>query len=229
MASNMNLPAPIAGTLPAINEVKSNLEELTKIGIVDNNDYEYAAGMLKNIKHHQKKAEELEENEKRQLLDDLKKIRDKWKPIRDGWLKVERDTKTLMSKYLENQRKALAAAQVKLNEEVAKKRERLIKQADKAAGAGRLEQAALISDQAASIVAPVLQSETPKIDGQSTRDVWHYEVIDESKVDVAYKCIDHKKLGKVVQTLKESAKSLTGIRVWKTIEIASTAEQPEIE
>lgn len=228
MASNMSLPAPVPGTQLAINETKANIEELAKLGLNDNMDYEQAAGMLKNIKHHQKKASELEEQDKRPHLDELKRIREKYELIKEGWNKAERDLKALMSKYIEDQRKAAAEAQAKLNEEAAKKKERLLKQADKATKAGRYEQAALIADQAGTITAPVLQTEQPKVAGISTREVWHYEVTDEEKVDAAYKSIDHKKLAKVVNTLKESAKMLSGIRVWKTTEIASTSEQPEV-
>jgi hypothetical protein len=226
MASKPGLPAPVAGTQLAVNEVKGNITELEKTGLRDNLEYEYTAGVLKNIKFHLKKAEEMEEEEKRPHLTGAAEVRKKWEPIKSAWSDAEKRAKALLAKFDEDQRRSAAAEQLRLNAEAAKKRERLEKQAAKASSQGRHEQAALIADAAASVVAPVLQVEKPKVAGVHTRTVWHYEVTDETKVDAAYKSIDHKKLAKIVQTLKENAKMLSGIRVWSTTEISSESEEP---
>jgi hypothetical protein len=228
MASNIGVPAPMAGTLPAVSETKANIVELEKTGLRDNLEFEYAGGMLKNIKHHQKKAEELEEQEKRPHLDAVANVRKKWEPIKSAWNDAEKRCKGLLSRYTDDQNRAIAQAQAQLNKEAAQKRERLEKQAEKASTAGRHEQAALIADQAATIVAPVLQVEKPKVDGVHTRTVWHFEVIDDSKIPPEFKVTDLKKLGKVVQTLKENAKMISGIRVWHTTEISSESAEPEV-
>lgn len=226
--STMPVAAPPAGTSLALTETRSNIAELIKLGLRDNMDHEQATGMLKHVKHNLKKVDEFEESEKRPHLDELNIIRDKYKPMRAEWQKCETELKAMVSKYLTKVEDERREAQRILDKEAADKRARLEKQAEKASKAGRHEQAALIADHAATVVAPVLQSEAPKVAGVSSVDVYNFEVTDPAKVPKEYWIIDLKALLKIVRTLKESAKMIPGIRVWKEKQIRSGSEQPEV-
>lgn len=228
MAFHSPIPAPPIGTASALTETKNNVDELVKLGVSDNNDYTQAGGMLKHVKHNLKKLEEFEEAEKRPLLDDLNKIRERYKPMRDSWLSLEKTLKSQMERFNERQRLKHEEAQRKLLEAAAAERAKLQKQADKASASGKHERAAMLSDQAAAVVAPVIANEAPKVAGISTVETWDCEVTEPDKVPLEYRPIDIKLLKKAVKLLKSAASAIPGIRVFKVSNVRSTAEQPEV-
>lgn len=79
--------------------------------------------------------------------------------------------------------------------------------------------------QAASVVAPVIQREAPKVAGIAKRTVWLFEVTDPAKVNPAFTIPDEKKIRKLVNSLGADAAPLLGdgVRVWSEQQIAAGA------
>jgi colicin import membrane protein len=100
--------------------------------------------------------------------------------------------------------------------------------AEREAAAGREEEAARMRDQAARMeargeakaeqfegraqaqVAPVIQSEAPKVAGITKRDNWCCRIKDKTKLPEAFKIPDEPKINKAVRSLKLEALDLLG-------------------
>lgn len=115
--------------------------------------------------------------------------------------------------------------------------------AEEAAAAGRAEEAAKLNaraaateakaaekveqlaERAATVVAPVIQREAPKVAGVATREVWKFEITDPSKINPAFLMPDEQKIRKQVQALKGDAAALIGpgVKVWVERSIAAGA------
>jgi hypothetical protein len=105
------------------------------------------------------------------------------------------------------------------------------KAAEAAAAAGRAEEATKLAAQAARIeekgqakqeqfesraqstVAPVVQTQAPKVTGVGERDNWTFHITDANKINVAFLMPDTVKIGKIVKSLKLEAQSLVGAGV----------------
>lgn len=114
------------------------------------------------------------------------------------------------------------------------------KAAEAAAAAGRAAEAAKLmakaaateeraaakaeeaTQQAAMVVAPIIQRETPKVPGVSAREVWTYEVIDIALLPREYTMPDDKKLGAVVRAMKGDT-NIPGLRAYSKNILASDA------
>lgn len=85
------------------------------------------------------------------------------------------------------------------------------------------EKAQSLELQAASVVAPVIEHEAPKVDGLKTRDVWKFEITDASKINPLFLMPDEKKIAATVKALKGDAPGAigAGVRVWSEKQIAS--------
>lgn len=112
--------------------------------------------------------------------------------------------------------------------------------AEAAAAAGRHEEAAKLAAKAAAIeqraaakvdelqlraatvVAPVIESEAPKVVGTSTREDWRFEITDPTAVPREYLVIDESTIGRVVRALKGSA-NIPGVRVFSVRVLAARA------
>lgn len=79
--------------------------------------------------------------------------------------------------------------------------------------------------QAATVVAPVIQREPPKVTGISSREVWKFEIVDPSKINPQFLMPDEKKIGAQVRALKGDAASIigAGVRVYAERQIAAGA------
>lgn len=66
---------------------------------------------------------------------------------------------------------------------------------------------------AASVVAPVLERETPKVKGVSGRRVWKFRIRDASKLPREYLLPDEKRIGAVVRAMKGDTR-IEGVEVW---------------
>lgn len=219
-----NLPVPSYTT-----EGQGSLETAKRLTVTSPESYETAADMLKNVKHSLKKVDELEEEEKRPHLDELQKIRDRYRPSRTYYSQAEAQLKKLISAYNQKQEDLRREQQRKLDEAAAQQRAKLQKAAAKAQASGKAEKAAALAEQAEAVVAPTVQSDTPKVSGVYTIEKWDFEVINADIVPVVYKSVDDKKVRGIVETMKEAAQELLGpgIRVFKKLITASTSKQPE--
>ena len=82
-----------------------------------------------------------------------------------------------------------------------------------------------LAERAATVVAPVIQREAPKVAGVATREVWKFEITDPSKINPAFLMPDEQKIRKQVQALKGDAAALIGpgVKVWVERSIAAGA------
>lgn len=105
-------------------------------------------------------------------------------------------------------RRAEAEAAAGRAEEAAKLAARAEAKIEKAdAKAEQLEQ------QAAAVVAPVVQDQTPTFKGLSMRDSWKFEVVDPAKVPREFLAVDDSKIRRYVQAMKGDSK-IDGVRVY---------------
>ena len=157
---------------------------ITKAGsiqIYNAEDYEFAAGFLKEVKGAQKKVADFWAPLKKKAHESWKGLTAKEAEMLQPLQSAEETVKfKLLSfqreeekKRLEEQRKLQAEA----DERARRERERLIKEAEKLKSPGLKEQRMA---EAEMVEAPVItvQKETPKVSGISTRKVWKAEVID---------------------------------------------------
>lgn len=75
---------------------------------------------------------------------------------------------------------------------------------------------------AASVTAPVIHREAPKVEGLSTRTVWKFRILDARKLPPEYTVPDEVKIRKVVQALKGDA-NIPGVEVYSEESMASRA------
>jgi hypothetical protein len=223
-----NLPVVIP---PVVSEAKLELEIVRALPAIKSGaDYAVCAEALKTIKHNLKMVEELEEAEKRPLLDDLKKIRDKYTPSRTHYSLAEAHLKKQISEYTIAQERLRREEQHKAEAEAERERSNLRRRATKASAKGALDKAAQLFEQAEGVVAPVLDIAPPKVEGVHTVEKWDFEILNEKKIPAVYKIVDIKKIADVVSTMKEAAQEIIGpgIRVFKTLTVASKSKQPEV-
>jgi hypothetical protein len=97
------------------------------------------------------------------------------------------------------------------------------------AGAARVEakgeeKAQQLELTAASVVAPVIQTEAPKVGGIARRMVWKYKVTDPAKVTRLYLMLDEQKIAKIVKALgKDAEEQVGGIECWQENDISARA------
>ena len=116
----------------------------------------------------------------------------------------------------EKERARLQAIEV---ERTRKEQERLIKRAEKLKSPERAES---LMEEAASIVAPVVQvEEQEKNKGESTRKVWKARVIDAKKVPDVFKIVDEKALNKYAIATK-GAVPVEGVKFYQESSLAIT-------
>jgi hypothetical protein len=114
-------------------------------------------------------------------------------------------------------------AQRKADELVAREKKRLQDQADKAAAKGNETKAETLQAAAASIVAPIIRTDAPKVAGTQFRKVWKFRLRDASKINAAFMAPDEVKIGKQVRATGKDAEGIVGegIEVWAEDVIAS--------
>lgn len=154
--------------------------------------------------------------------------------------RVRREEQRKAEEAARAERERLAKLAREAEEKARAEQERLRKEAEAAAAAGRAAEAAKLNARAdrveektaakveelqvreASVVAPVIQREPPKVAGVSTREVWLFEVNDPTQVPRQYLIVDESKIRKVVQALKGDAQ-IPGVRVYSERQIAAGA------
>lgn len=72
---------------------------------------------------------------------------------------------------------------------------------------------------AMSVVAPIIQTETPKVTGLARKVVWKYRIKDASKLPREFTMPDEKKIAGVVRALKGDTK-IDGVEVWNEPDVA---------
>lgn len=82
------------------------------------------------------------------------------------------------------------------------------------------EKAETLQAVAATVVAPVMQKETPKVAGVKGRRVWKFEVTDPTQVPREFLIVDEQKIRRFVGAMKSDTK-IPGVRVWDEPDLAA--------
>lgn len=130
----------------------------------------------------------------------------------------------------EREEAAAAAAELRRKAEAEAAAGRAAEAAKLAAKAEQREEraetrAAAFEQQAATVVAPVITREPPKVAGVRMRDVWRFEIVDPSKIAAAFLVPDETRIRKQVNALGADAAAIIGpgVRIWSEKQVASGA------
>lgn len=214
---DVQIPTP---TDTASERARAALAAAESRAIITAEDYEIAAGELQAIKA---KAREIDEQRKTLVkpIDEARKtIQAFFAPPLDWLAKAEAVLKGKLVVYQNEQDRIRREEQRKADEAARRERERLAERAAKAAESGKLEKAEQLSTQAATVVAPVIQREPPKVAGIQTREVVRFEITDAALLPREYLVPDESRIRKVANALKTDA-NIPGVRVWLEKAIAS--------
>ena len=206
----VTVPNPGAGAAERAQQALAQAEART-IGCAV--DYEAAAIELKAIKGKWSEIDDSRKALKRPIDEAAKRVQAFFAQPLDFLARAESILKRKMLDFQQEQDRLRREEQRKADEAARRERERIEAQAAKASAAGRTERAAVLETRAATVVAPVIQREAPKVAGLSTRDVWRFEVTDEALVPREYLSVDERKIRGVVNSLKGSAR-IPGVRVY---------------
>lgn len=135
---------------------------------------------------------------------------------------AETARKRAMIAFDQEQKRQQREAQLAAEAAAGKERERLLARSAKAEASGNMAKAAVLEHQALTVVAPVLMRETPRISGQSIREIWKYRIRDASLLPREYTMPDDKKIGGVVRAMRGDT-SIPGVEVYSESSLASSA------
>lgn len=192
------------------------------IKIATADDYVQAGEYLKRCKGALKQIEDARVRITKPINESLREVNAQARESSQPWTQAESLIKNAMLVYQSDQERLQREEQRKRDEAARKEREKLEAQAAKAAAAGKVDRAAQLEERAATVVAPVVTREVPKVAGQSTREVWLFEIEDPAKVPREYLAIDESKIRKVVNALKGET-VIAGVRIYSEKRLASQA------
>ena len=190
--------------------------------VATQDQYAGAGDELKRVKAAQKRLDDLRKSMTRPLDAAKKAIMDFFRGPEDQLARAESGIKRAMISYSEEQDRIRREEQRKADEAARKERERIEAQARRAEDAGKASKAEALQERAATVVAPVIQREAPKVAGINMRDVWLFRVKDPAAVPREYLMLDDAKIRKVVTALKGDT-VIAGIEVYSEKRMASGA------
>lgn len=225
IASNPKVQALIAATTQVVAEA-----EAFKVTTAE--QYTEAGELLKRVKSRAKELEEEELKITRPINAGLKAVRDLFRTPRQRAASAESVLKRAMIAFTAEQDRKRRELQAQQEEAARREREKLARQAERAAAKGKVERAAELEQRAATVVAPVVQIEQPKVAGISDRKVWKAECTDlkalvkaiaEGRAPLSYVMANDKVLGQQARSLK-SEFVCDGVRVWSESSLAAGAQ-----
>lgn len=207
-------PAQVQGKAE-VTQLVQQTRELTLIPITSASDYVAAGDRLIEAGKLKKNLEATRLEITRPLDEAKRSIMNFFSQFTTAVDTYLTQTNAAMLAYKEAERRKAAALQAEADEKARKERERLEARAQKAIESGKAEKAELLLSQAATVVAPILHTEPPKVQGMRTVESWHYEIVDASQIPREYLIPDEVSIGKVVRALKANTK-ISGIRVFSS-------------
>jgi hypothetical protein len=211
---------------PAVIEATSEVTALQTIAsnYVVKTQEQYVAGAddLKRVKAAQKKLEDTRTSLTGPINESLKRINAFFRKPAEALVAFEQKIKGALGNYSAEQERIRQEEQRRADEAARREREKIEAQARKAADSGKVEKAAVLEQRAATVVAPIISREPPKVSGVSMREVWKFAVENPDLVPREYLSVDETKIRKVVAALKGDAK-IAGVRVFSEKQIASSA------
>lgn len=184
--------------------------------------FEDAGEQLKQIKGALKRLDDLRNNMTRPLDVAKKAIMDFFRAPEEKLTRAESGIKRAMIGYSQEQERVRQEEQRRADEAARKEQAKLAEQARKAEAAGKVERAAQLEERAATVVAPVIHREAPRVSGINTRDVWKFEITDASKVPREFLMVDESKLRRYVSAMKGDS-VVAGVRVYSEKQMAAGA------
>lgn len=218
----MTDPASNPAVVAVTNEITSLEAFAATYAITSAEQYQAGAADLQRVKGMQKKLEETRTSITGPMNAALKRVNEFFKRPAERLVAIEQKIKGAIVRYDDEQRRIAAEEQRKADEKARKEREALEARAKKAEESGKVEKAAELQTRAATVVAPVITRDPPKVAGVQMREAWKFEVTDPAQVPREYLVVDESKIRKVVQALKGDTK-IPGVRVWPEKTIASSA------
>ena len=199
---------------------RTALADAEEISIVTVADYEAAAAQLKAIKSKWNEIDDMRKALKRPIDEAAKRIQQFFAAPLQFLTDAESLIKRKMLAFTDELERIRRADQARADEAARRERARLARRAAKAATSGKIEKAADLEQRAATVVAPIVTRETPKIAGQSTREIWNFEVTDESQLPREYLVPDTARIRRVVTALRGDTR-IPGVRVFAEKRLAS--------
>jgi hypothetical protein len=204
-------------------EIVANISTLTKdYRITTPEAYAQGAEQLKLVKGAQKKIEALQDAITRPMNAALKAARDLFRPRLEAIAAAETTIKRELVRFQDEQDRQRREEQRKADERAEAERQRLARLEQKAIERGDEQKAATFQERAATVVAPVIQREAPKVSGIATREAWKFQVEDPALIPREYLMVDEAKIRKVVVALKGDTK-IAGVRVYAEKVLAAGA------
>lgn len=227
------------------NDTNLNVDRAKALVITDNDQFNQAGEFLKVLKGLQKEVISTFATAKENAVKTHKSILESEKkhlaPLEEAEGIVKRkisDFYTAEQKRIADERRRLedeerkrrVAEQERLAKEQKEREEQALKDAEALKAAGDHEAAEAIVNEVATETKiepmqesiPVHVEETPKIKGVSTVTTWECDIIDPSKVNRAFLCVDEAKVRKTVKAMGKDAESLIGgIKVFQKTNVRS--------
>jgi hypothetical protein len=215
--------ARVKGMQKKLEETRTGITGPMNAALKKVNDFfrgpaEKLAGIERTIKA---KLGGYHEAQEKLRLEEQRKVDETARKERERLEAIARETERKAREKAEAERKAAdEAAAAGRAEEAARLREKAQATEQKAA-----EKAATFDERAATVVAPVISREAPKVAGLQMREVWEYQIVDASKINPAFMMPDEKKIGAQVRALKGDAAAIIGegVKVTKRMAPASSA------
>lgn len=212
--------------LPAVRALLSEVDTLEEFArtyqVTTAEQYSAGAEDLKRVKAAQKCLEDERTGITGPLNAALKRVNNLFRTPGDRLARIERAIKQRLGDFADEQERLRREEQRKADEVARKDRERIEAQAAKAAAAGKTEKAEQLQERAASVVAPVVHRDPPKVAGLSSREVWKFEVVDPAQVPREWCAVDESKIRRQVAATRGETK-IPGVRVYAERQLAAAS------
>lgn len=199
-----------------------NLEAVSgTFEILNSEGYEQAGRLLVTVKEAKKEVEATRFEMTRPLDESKSAIMAFFKPFTSRLMGVEDRINSAIGAYKRKGEAERVERQRKLDQEAAKERANLEARAQRAEASGKAEKAEALREQSQSVVTAVAASEPTKLAGIAEREVWQYEITNESLLPREHLMPNEKSIGAVVRALKDKA-VIPGVRIFSKKVLAGT-------
>lgn len=188
-------------------------------------EYIHAVETLKLAKGYRQKVVDFFAPMKKRAYDSWKGICNTESQFTTRLDGIEKTAKSALITYQRREEEKRLAEQRRLqaeaDERARKEAERLAARAEKAELSGKTEKAEVLREQAAEVVAPVIQvaSATPKVEGASVRKIWRARVVDPQQVPREFLIVNEKALEAYAKATK-GAVSVPGVEFYEESSLA---------
>ncbi|MFH1511128.1 MAG: hypothetical protein ABIF10_05535 [Candidatus Woesearchaeota archaeon] len=206
-------------------EALVTVEQINTLSVKDNDGNTLATKLLQGNKELQAKVHETFDpicDKAHKTWKEAVAQRDKFlKPLQDA----ERTVKSKISAFIMDQQRIAREAQDKLDaarrKEEEKQRAALEAKAVKAEEKGNIEKAEELREKKEGVFIPgaVVESTVEKVEGQTSRTTYDFEIIDETLIPRKYLIVDDKKIRQMVKTFGKEA-SIPGVRIYPKVVVS---------